>query len=160
MAGLSSFRELFDSVAFSKAFAARMPELGLDESTGGTTIKLQLNKGKGGCFPMHFDNPGPPNQRALTAIMYLNDAWRPGAVVRVMRTFDACAYACAGACASHPHTQTRAYTHTHTHTHTQATAVSWSCSPYCGKASWFRPCSGEWLCSCPTESSTGFARRG
>ena len=108
MAGLSSFRELFDSVAFSKAFAAHMPELGLDESTSGTTIKLQLNKGNGGCFPMHFDNPGPPNQRALTAIMYLNDAWNPGAVVRLMRMRLR---------VPHTHTLKRARARTHTHTH-------------------------------------------
>lgn len=84
MANLSAFRELFRSSAFAKAFGAHMPELGLCESMSGTTIKLQLNKGNGGCFPMHFDNPGPPNKRALTAIMYLNSAWNPGIVVLSM----------------------------------------------------------------------------
>jgi hypothetical protein len=27
---------------------------------------------------MHYDNPGPPNKRALTAIVYLNNKWTPG----------------------------------------------------------------------------------
>lgn len=48
---------------------------------GGTSvsaIKLQLNTGEGGCFPLHYDNPGPPCRRVLTAIVYLNPSWVPG----------------------------------------------------------------------------------
>ena len=40
-------------------------------------IKLQLNTG-GGSFPWHYDNPGPPNQRILTCIIYLNPNWKEG----------------------------------------------------------------------------------
>ena len=36
------------------------------------TVKLQHNRGGGGCFPLHYDNPGPPSRRALTCILYLN----------------------------------------------------------------------------------------
>lgn len=27
---------------------------------------------------MHYDNPGPPNQRRLTCIVYLNPRYHPG----------------------------------------------------------------------------------
>lgn len=40
-------------------------------------IKLQLNTG-GGSFPWHYDNPGPPNQRILTCVVYLNPNWKEG----------------------------------------------------------------------------------
>lgn len=34
--------------------------------------------GSGGCFPLHYDNPGPPNKRALTCLLYLNPDWKDG----------------------------------------------------------------------------------
>ncbi len=34
-------------------------------------MKLQHNRG-GGAFPLHFDNPGLPNARALTCLCYFN----------------------------------------------------------------------------------------
>ena len=34
--------------------------------------------GSGGCFPCHYDNPGPPNKRALTCLLYLNPTWKEG----------------------------------------------------------------------------------
>ena len=40
-------------------------------------VKLQLNTG-GGSFPWHYDNPGPPNQRSLTCVVYLNPKWKHG----------------------------------------------------------------------------------
>ena len=40
-------------------------------------IKLQLNTG-GGSFPWHYDNPGPPNNRILTCVVYLNPNWSEG----------------------------------------------------------------------------------
>ena len=40
-------------------------------------IKIQLNTG-GGSFPWHYDNPGPPNMRALTCVVYLNPHWKDG----------------------------------------------------------------------------------
>lgn len=36
------------------------------------TVKLQYNSGNGGCFPFHYDNPGFPNNRQLTCILYFN----------------------------------------------------------------------------------------
>ena len=38
---------------------------------------MQRNDGTGGCFPTHYDNPGPPSKRA-TCILYLNPHWRTG----------------------------------------------------------------------------------
>ena len=43
-----------------------------------SAIKLQYNKGSGGCFPYHYDNPGPPSRRQLTCIVYLNPEWKDG----------------------------------------------------------------------------------
>ena len=40
------------------------------------TLKLQWNEGTGGCFPYHYDNPGAPNNRCLTCILYLNLNWK------------------------------------------------------------------------------------
>ena len=42
------------------------------------TVKIQHNAGRGGCFPLHYDNPGPPSSRALTCILYLNPDWSEG----------------------------------------------------------------------------------
>jgi hypothetical protein len=44
--------------------------------TRGKTIKLQINRG--GCFPWHYDNPGRPNRRRLTCLVYLNRDWSDG----------------------------------------------------------------------------------
>ncbi|KAL7470007.1 hypothetical protein ACHAXS_010255 [Conticribra weissflogii] len=52
------------------------PSLALDAETP-PAIKVQLNTG-GGSFPWHYDNPGPPNQRSLTCVVYLNPHWKVG----------------------------------------------------------------------------------
>lgn len=41
-------------------------------------MKVQFNQGIGGSFPLHYDNPGPPNSRFLTCILYLNSGWQEG----------------------------------------------------------------------------------
>eukprot|EP01125_Pyxidicula_operculata_P012522 TRINITY_DN4114_c0_g1_i1.p1 TRINITY_DN4114_c0_g1~~TRINITY_DN4114_c0_g1_i1.p1 ORF type:complete len:259 (-),score=35.01 TRINITY_DN4114_c0_g1_i1:24-800(-) len=41
-------------------------------------MKLQINKGIGGCFPLHFDTKTEISSRHLTAILYLNEDWQPG----------------------------------------------------------------------------------
>jgi hypothetical protein len=41
-------------------------------------IKMQYNSGNGGCFPFHYDNPGPPSRRQLTCVVYLNPDWVEG----------------------------------------------------------------------------------
>jgi hypothetical protein len=52
--------------------------LKLRKGFGEHAIKLQHNAGGGGCFPIHFDNPGEPNCRRLTCLLYLNPDWSDG----------------------------------------------------------------------------------
>lgn len=53
-----------------------------DADAESVSIKLQYNEGKGGCFPIHYDNPGGNSRRALTVLCYLNDEWatHPGPI--------------------------------------------------------------------------------
>lgn len=41
----------------------------------GRALKVQRNGGGGACFPFHYDNPGRPNKRRLTCLLYLNPEW-------------------------------------------------------------------------------------
>ena len=74
------------------AFLHRIDKLDKDVTTTNSTnkslslqtntppaIKVQLNTG-GGSFPWHYDNPGPPNNRKLTAVVYLNPNWSEAGV--------------------------------------------------------------------------------
>ena len=45
-------------------------------SEGGAALKVQRNRG--GAFPLHVDNPGPPCRRRLTLISYLTADRRQG----------------------------------------------------------------------------------
>ena len=56
--------------------ASDLEHVRLAHGANGKTIKLQLNKG--GCFPLHHDNPGAPNRRVLTCLVYLNRDWKVG----------------------------------------------------------------------------------
>lgn len=53
-------------------------EFDLVRGTNGRTIKLQYNEGQGGCFPYHYDNPGRPNRRQISCLLYLNPHWKAG----------------------------------------------------------------------------------
>ncbi|CAB1120253.1 unnamed protein product [Ectocarpus sp. CCAP 1310/34] len=76
---LPEMNALFHQEALVEALAAAFPEgLRLARGTQGRTLKLQRNAGSGGCFPLHYDNPGPPNKRALTCLLYLNPSWKEG----------------------------------------------------------------------------------
>lgn len=77
---------LFRSTELLEIFSQHIPEYDLQFSTSGRTLKLQRNAGHGGCFPCHYDNPGKPNARKLTCLLYLNDAWVPtdGGEVQLM----------------------------------------------------------------------------
>lgn len=70
------------------SFVKRINELDQNTATGPNkslslqtnsppAIKIQLNTG-GGSFPWHYDNPGPPNNRILTCVIYLNPNWKEG----------------------------------------------------------------------------------
>lgn len=52
---------------------AAFPSLALSSNPDGAATKLQCNEG--GCFPLHYDNAGPPSKRKLTALFYLNKGW-------------------------------------------------------------------------------------
>ena len=41
-------------------------------------IKVQLNTGCGGCFPMHFDTTQQVSDRQITGTLYLNPKWKQG----------------------------------------------------------------------------------
>lgn len=56
------------------AAAKAFPSLGITASATGVAFKLQCNEG--GCFPLHYDNAGPPSRRKLTALFYLNREWQ------------------------------------------------------------------------------------
>ena len=60
------------AAALPSAACEALPELRLVEAAA---VKLQCNEGHGGCFPLHFDNAGPPSKRKLTALVYLNAEW-------------------------------------------------------------------------------------
>ena len=73
-----TFGEIFTSDALVDSLAAECPGLDLQRGTGAKTVKLQYNEGGGGCLPLHFDNPGRPNKRAVTFLVYLNPEWEEG----------------------------------------------------------------------------------
>ena len=72
-----------ESLAVPRAAAAAFPTLQLvdgrplEQSAGatGVVVKLQCNEGAGGCFPLHYDNAGPPSRRRLTCLFYLSVGW-------------------------------------------------------------------------------------
>eukprot|EP00037_Helgoeca_nana_P007216 m.65913 g.65913 ORF g.65913 m.65913 type:complete len:371 (-) comp18026_c0_seq1:77-1189(-) len=77
---LRAFRELFDHAATSLVdrLNALLPDISLERGKRAVVVKLQYNDGDGGCFPLHYDNPGPPNRRVLTCLLYLNPGWVEG----------------------------------------------------------------------------------
>ena len=76
---LAPFKSLHESGALLHAFAEHMPELNLSSSAvDGSILKVQFNDGRGGCFPLHYDNPGPPSMRKLTCLCYMNPEWESG----------------------------------------------------------------------------------
>ena len=72
-----------EALAVPRAAAAAFPTLQLvdgrplEQSAGatGVVVKLQCNEGAGGCFPLHYDNAGPPSKRRLTCLFYLSVGW-------------------------------------------------------------------------------------
>ena len=54
------------------------PRLHMPSCTRHARAVARYNDGGGGCFPLHYDNPGPPNRRKLTCLVYLNPAWVDG----------------------------------------------------------------------------------
>ncbi|RLN43605.1 hypothetical protein BBO99_00005303 [Phytophthora kernoviae] len=69
---------LFHSTELLQVLSSFLPQYELQFSTSGRTLKLQRNAGSGGCFPCHYDNPGAPNKRKVTCLLYLNEGWKQG----------------------------------------------------------------------------------
>ena len=73
---LGAWNELVSD--FAPSFVKRLAkDNALALKSGTPAVKVQLNTG-GGSFPWHYDNPGPPSERSLTCIVYLNPNWTPG----------------------------------------------------------------------------------
>ena len=79
-AQLPTFQSLYQHSAdqLVEALEAHKYATRLQTGVSGRVLKLQYNDGHGGCFPFHYDNPGPPNKRALTCLVYLNPGWSAG----------------------------------------------------------------------------------
>eukprot|EP00036_Acanthoecidae_sp_10tr_P010755 CAMPEP_0182922324 /NCGR_PEP_ID=MMETSP0105_2-20130417/4725_1 /TAXON_ID=81532 ORGANISM="Acanthoeca-like sp., Strain 10tr" /NCGR_SAMPLE_ID=MMETSP0105_2 /ASSEMBLY_ACC=CAM_ASM_000205 /LENGTH=289 /DNA_ID=CAMNT_0025059931 /DNA_START=162 /DNA_END=1027 /DNA_ORIENTATION=+ len=80
-ARLPEFGRLFEHVAtvLVDRLNALLPgTVRLHRGRRGVAVKLQYNDGGGGCFPLHYDNPAPPNKRVLTCLVYLNPDWVEG----------------------------------------------------------------------------------
>jgi len=74
-----AFRKRSIGASTSDSNAFPFPSLEhLATGDGACTTRLQHNRGSGGCFPCHYDNPGTPSNRFLTCILYLNPEWREG----------------------------------------------------------------------------------
>ena len=70
--------ELFwETHTLAKHLNSLLPRLQLIETPAKHTLKLQCNTGKGACFPVHYDNPGAPDKRRVSALLYLNPDWEP-----------------------------------------------------------------------------------
>ena len=74
--GLDALDSLHYDGAFSYIVDAILkpagPDLGM--SLVGQNLKVQMNSGHGGCFPIHYDTDGAYDTRKLTCILYLNTA--------------------------------------------------------------------------------------
>ena len=57
-AKVPSLDQLFQEEALVEVLNEKDPALCLVKGKSGKTIKLQYNCGNGGCFPLHYDNPG------------------------------------------------------------------------------------------------------
>eukprot|EP00041_Stephanoeca_diplocostata_P009465 m.145920 g.145920 ORF g.145920 m.145920 type:complete len:360 (-) comp17749_c0_seq2:71-1150(-) len=68
----------FQSAPLVSMLNRLIPTLDLQKGMQSTTLKLQYNEGSGGCFPLHYDNPGRPNKRKITCLVYLNEHWKEG----------------------------------------------------------------------------------
>lgn len=66
------FREVDEDDSLMHALSAGLP-LSLESRY----LKMQHNTGDGGCFPMHTDSARGIDQRQVSAIVYLNQAWEP-----------------------------------------------------------------------------------
>jgi Rps23 Pro-64 3,4-dihydroxylase Tpa1-like proline 4-hydroxylase len=67
------FQKFYEDSFLRDHLTGLIPQVSLDC----TDIKVQLNTGKGGCFPMHFDTSEEVSTRQITGTLYLNPHWTP-----------------------------------------------------------------------------------
>jgi len=79
-AGPSGF-DLLDSTHNDATFSHMLDAIlnltgngGMSRPLAGQNVKVQLNAGNGGCFPIHYDTDGTYDSRKLSCILYLNEA--------------------------------------------------------------------------------------
>ena len=75
---LPGFTELLFDDSLRHRLDQLLPDLELGPGPSARTVKLQRNCGRGGCFPCHYDNSGPPSKRSITCLVYLNPDWKEG----------------------------------------------------------------------------------
>ncbi|OLP94192.1 Inosine-5'-monophosphate dehydrogenase [Symbiodinium microadriaticum] len=75
---LPAFAELLFDDSLRMRIDELLPDLKLERGHRSKTVKLQQNTGRGGCFPCHYDNAGPPSNRSITCLVYLNPQWVVG----------------------------------------------------------------------------------
>ncbi|CAE7534750.1 Egln3 [Symbiodinium sp. CCMP2456] len=75
---LPAFADLLFDDSLRMRLDELLPDLKLKSGHRSKTVKLQHNAGHGGCFPCHYDNAGPPSDRSITCLVYLNPQWVAG----------------------------------------------------------------------------------
>jgi len=66
--------KLLDSIHYDNSFSLILDAILKPCRTGlmGQNVKVQQNRGFGGCFPIHYDSDAQYDNRAVTCILYLN----------------------------------------------------------------------------------------
>ncbi len=65
-------QKLYEDTSMIEQINAVFPDVNLNC----LDIKVQLNTGAGGCFPMHFDTTQQVSERQITGTLYLNPNWK------------------------------------------------------------------------------------
>ena len=76
---IGAHEEARDAPHLATLYADRTLRDRLVQCVGGPlrsqSLKVQLNHGNGGCFPLHFDGDPLLDDRVITAVLYLNPDW-------------------------------------------------------------------------------------
>jgi hypothetical protein len=78
LATIPTFRALAEDRSMLTLLNVMLPPPSPPRQLHHQSVKLQLNQGRGGCFPLHFDSDAALDGRRITALTYLNPDWTPG----------------------------------------------------------------------------------
>ena len=78
LATIPTFRALAEDRSMLTLLNVMLPPPSPPRQLHHQSVKLQLNRGSGGCFPLHFDSDAALDGRRVTALTYLNPDWTPG----------------------------------------------------------------------------------